>query len=77
LDDYPAFSPDGGRIAFTTHRAGHADIGIADLATGRVALATDDDALDNFPAWTPDGRLTFVSDRDGGFDIYIIDPPGP
>ena len=26
---------------------------------------------DTFPTWTPDGRgVTFVSERDGGSDIY-------
>ena len=33
--------------------------------------ATSDSAIDNFPTWTPDGRLTFVSNRDGGFDIFV------
>jgi Tol biopolymer transport system component len=29
---------------------------------------------DNFAAWSPDGkRLAFVSNRDGGHDIYITE----
>jgi TolB protein len=73
LDDYPAYSPDGTRLAFTTNRGGQFDIAIADLQSGDVTLATDD-AIDNFPAWTPDGRLTFVSNRDDGFDLYVMPP---
>ncbi|MBL8852163.1 MAG: PD40 domain-containing protein, partial [Planctomycetaceae bacterium] len=64
--------PDGRRVAFTTNRDGAFDIAVADLETGRVLWTTGDDALDNFPSWGPDGRLTWVSNRDGGFDIYTL-----
>jgi TolB protein len=71
LDDYPAYSPDGRSIAFTTNREGHFDIALLDVETGAVMLATNDTAIDNFPAWHPDGRLTFVSNREDGFDVYV------
>ena len=32
---------------------------------------TENPAIDTFPCWTPDGDLTFVSNRDDGFDIYV------
>ena len=37
----------------------------------RVRNETQHAGIDNFPSWTPDGRLTFVSNRDGGFEIYV------
>ena len=36
---------------------------------------TQHPALDNFPAWTPDGKLAFVSNRAAGFDIYVMAVP--
>lgn len=38
---------------------------------------TDDPAADLFADWSPDGtRLVFVSGRDGGLDLYTMDPDG-
>jgi Tol biopolymer transport system component len=41
----------------------------------RIVWTTGDEALDNFPSWAPDGRLTVVSDRDGGFEVYTVNLP--
>ena len=39
-----------------------------------VRRLTNHPALDCWPAWSPDGkRVAFVSNRDGGHDIYIIE----
>ena len=33
--------------------------------------------LDDYPAWSPDGRcLAFVSNRDGNFEVYLMRPDG-
>ncbi len=38
---------------------------------------TDNDAADGVPAWSPDGqRIAFESDRDGDFDIYVMNADG-
>ena len=36
-----------------------------------VRNVTSHAARDDHPAWHPDGRLVFVSDRDGGADLYL------
>jgi len=63
--EYPAFSPDGTRIAFMGHEIGDYDIYVADLATGEVAQLTDTPGSDGWPAWSPDGStIAFASERD-------------
>lgn len=74
LDDYPVFSPDGKRLAFTSNRDGNYEIYVLRLADSNAINVTGNSALDSYPAWAPDGSLTFVSNRDDGFDIYQILP---
>lgn len=70
LDDYPAWSRDGRHIAYTSRRDGNDEIYIQAL-DGPARNITNNPAIDTFAAWTPDGRLGFVSNRDGGFEIYV------
>jgi TolB protein len=72
LDDYPAWSPDGKRLAFVSNRDGNLEIYTIDADGKNPRNETRHSAIDSFPAWTFDGRLTFVSNRDEGFDIYVI-----
>lgn len=63
--EYPAFSPDGTRIAFMGHSAGDYDIYVADVGTGRTTRLTDASGSDGWPAWSPDGTtIAFASERD-------------
>ncbi len=72
FDDYPTWSPDGKQIAFTSNRTGDFDIWAIN-ADGRQPLnLTQHSSIDNFPSWGADGRLTFVSNRAAGFDIYSL-----
>jgi acylaminoacyl-peptidase len=68
---WPAWSPDGTRIAFAANRRRHPDInersGIyaVDVATGRITtIAGGDDATFYHPVWLPDGSaLLAFGDR--------------
>ncbi len=77
LDMTPAWSPDGGAIAYTSFRR---------RVPGRLHHATPDgrqDALpgargqNRLPAWAPDGtRIAFSSNRDGNEEIYVMNLDG-
>jgi TolB protein len=72
MDDYPCWSPDGKRLAFTSNRDGNLEIYTMDPDGQNPRNETQNQAIDNFASWTKDGRLTFVSNREGGFDIYVM-----
>ena len=62
IDRYPAFSPDGRRIAYVSDRLGSMDVWIFDRDTGRQnRLRLPGRALGtNIPLWFPDGRRIIV-----------------
>ena len=70
----PRISPDGRRVAFEVQQGARRDVAVWE--EGRIARVTDDDALDVAPAWLPDGRLLFASDRGGIYNLYVFEP-GP
>lgn len=75
---FPRWSPDGRRIAAVRWEAGgYHDVVIVDAATGAVTRVTRDRAIDNHPAWSPDGRyVVFSSDRTGIANLYAYDTRG-
>jgi Tol biopolymer transport system component len=58
--------------------AGSADIWVIEVESGDCTRLTDDGFMNKRPAWRDSQNLAFVSNRDGGFDIYgmNIDDPG-
>ncbi len=72
-----AWSPDGTRIAFISHRDGNLEIYLVDVDGSRLTNLTNNPGADTDPAWSPDGtRIAFVSDRDGNEEIYVMDAGG-
>jgi hypothetical protein len=60
----PAWSPDGGSIAFTAQIGGTTDLYLHDLKAGTTRRLTEDLFADLQPVWTIDGKsLVFVTDR--------------
>src|SRR5262249_34777005 len=65
LDLFPAFSPDGGMIAYSSLRNGKFEIFARQLAPGgREIQVTSDGAQNLQPAWSPDGKLIAYHSRD-------------
>jgi dipeptidyl aminopeptidase/acylaminoacyl peptidase len=77
-DEYPAWSPDGLKIAFRSYRDGNYEIYVMNAdGTGQPTRLTFGTAYDEFPSWSPDGsKIAFMSDRDGNFEIYVMNADG-
>ena len=82
---YPAWSPDGSRIAFVSDRDDNAEIYVMNADGSGLVRLTDQLAdvgvWNIIPswllAWSPDGsRIAFVSDRDGNAEIYVMNADG-
>ncbi|MEM6755672.1 MAG: DPP IV N-terminal domain-containing protein [Planctomycetota bacterium] len=74
----PAMHPAGGLIAFasTRHRP-TSDLYAQRVGSAAVTQLTNDPANDMMPAFSPDGsKLAFASDRDGDWNIYLMDARG-
>src|SRR6266545_4381271 len=79
----PQISPDGKLVAFvrtTTDVASgkrNADIWVVSAdGSGAARLLVGGEKTENTPRWAPDGRLAFISNRDGEMQIYVADADG-
>jgi Tol biopolymer transport system component len=73
----PAWSRDGGRIAYWANTGGQRDLWTVDANGGTPVAVTTDAATDWSPEWSPDGEwLYFSSDRGGTTNLWriAIDP---
>jgi TolB protein len=74
LNCWPAFSPDGKRIAFTSNRDGNYEIYVMNADGSAPQNLTRHFSQDNFATWSPDGnRMAWVSNRAGGYDVFVRD----
>ena len=70
----PALS---GWLVFQRGEGKKSEIWKADLSTYAMTRLTDNDLLDEYPRWSPDGSMiAFYSDRDGTRQIYVMDAAG-
>jgi Tol biopolymer transport system component len=70
---YPAWSPDGSKIAFMREF----DILVMNVDGSNQTNLTSDSTGNLYPAWMPDGsRIVFLSLRDGGFQFYEVNVDG-
>ena len=73
----PAWSPDGGHLAYVSFETGHAAVFVQSLYTNQRMVLADFRGSNSAPAWSPDGKqLAVVLTRDGSSQIYLIRPNG-
>jgi Tol biopolymer transport system component len=74
----PAYSPDGGAIAFHSDQDGNFEIYVMPAGSTSPTRLTSDPGIDQAPAWSRDGRqIVFMSNRENpGFDIYRMNADG-
>jgi Tol biopolymer transport system component len=75
---WPAFSPDGSKIAFDNGGQPSANIFVANTDGSDLHQLTFGRAERNIrPAWSPDGKqIAFTSQRDGNDEIYVMNADG-
>jgi TolB protein len=77
LNGFPAWSPDGRAIAYTSWRRGQPQIFVSHIYEGVLDELTKGAGESWLPAWSPDGtRLAFASTRDGNSEIYVANRDG-
>ncbi len=74
----PVIDPRGGRIVFSLPRTvGQQLVSVNLQGQDRKLLTSESDAIDDWPAFSPDGALiAFGSSRDGDFEIYAMSAEG-
>ncbi len=73
----PAWSPDGGRMLFTTTRDGNYEVYVMDADGANPRNLSRNAARDQTARWSPDGRhIVFNTDRNGPSEIWRMRADG-
>ena len=79
VEQYPAYSPDGQRITFTSDRSGMTEIWVCDRDGSKTAQLTSFGGAAVYgPSWAPDGQnIAFtVAQKGMKEDIYVVGANG-
>jgi Tol biopolymer transport system component len=77
LSEYPSWSPDSSRIAFSMLSAGPVQIGVIDRDGGEERTLTPITENSELPAWSPDGSyIAFCRGFEGHRAIWIMRADG-
>ena len=72
VNNAPAWSPDGKKLAVVLSKSGALNIYIMDIASAHLTQLTQDFYINTEPAWSQDGKsLLFTSNKSGHPQIYL------
>jgi TolB protein len=75
--DWPAWSPDGRRFAFSSTHEGNQEIYTISAEGAELVRLTQSQGIDTHPCWSPEGTtIVFATDRWGGLELASIRPDG-
>ncbi len=75
--DWPSWSPDGRRFAFSSTHDGNQEIYTAAIEGTSLVRLTQHSGIDSHPCWSPGGRtIAFATDRWGGLELAAVKPDG-
>jgi TolB protein len=70
---FPAFSPSGGQIAYTSYMRNNPDLYVGPAGGGRPKKLAGFMGMNTGASWSPDGsKIAVTLSKDGSPDIYII-----
>jgi TolB protein len=73
----PAWSANGGQLAYVSFESRKPVVYVHEVASGRRRLLANFKGSNSAPAWAPDGRTLAVTlSREGGSQLYTIDAAG-
>jgi len=78
-DMFPRLSPDGTKIAYALvdFQTFQAQVHVTDVDGNYDIALTSDGRTNENPVWSPDGNtIVFQSDRDGNFELYVMNSDG-
>lgn len=77
INNWPAFSPDGKKIVYSSSRDGDFELFVMNADGSEPKRLTTSEGMDIRPSWSPDGkRIAFTSNRDKNYEIYIMKADG-
>ena len=77
INTYPAYSPDGSKIAFRKFVGENSEVFTANADGSGPKNITNSPAFDGWPAWSPDGsEIAFASNRNSSYQIFVMKPDG-
>jgi TolB protein len=73
----PAWSPNGGQLAYVSFESRKPVVYVHEVANGRRRMVANFRGSNSAPAWSPDGRtLALTLSRDGGSQLFLMDAAG-
>jgi TolB protein len=73
----PAWSPDGGKVAYVSFEQRKPVIYVQNLVTGQRTVVSNQKGSNSAPAWAPDGsKLAIALSKDGHYQVYSVNVDG-